>query len=216
MSPSSSPPIAPWESGCQFLPCHISLYDTVVTHVSRPLTRGREGTTLLFSPPASVGFNWITIDSVLFSIDVEEPDNEAEEEVEGEDSEAHEEPEAPEMQEETRGSLIPEESEAEVPEAEHEPEPGYTWLTAVCVSACAYMCVHTCMSEYAWVYECMQVWVCVCTYVCICTFWLVAIRGQLSGAQSVNNSPVRNWTFCCLMIDPDNLALNIKSFLQSL
>ncbi|XP_049976513.1 adenylate kinase 9-like [Alexandromys fortis] len=55
--------------------------------------------------------------------DVEEPDNEAEEEVEGEDSEAHEEPEAPEMQEETRGSLIPEESEAEVPEAEHEPEP---------------------------------------------------------------------------------------------
>ncbi|KAH0508523.1 Adenylate kinase 9 [Microtus ochrogaster] len=55
--------------------------------------------------------------------DVEEPDNEAEEEVDGEDSEAHEEPEAPEMQEETRGSLLPEESEAEVPEAEHEPEP---------------------------------------------------------------------------------------------
>ncbi|XP_075801076.1 adenylate kinase 9 [Microtus pennsylvanicus] len=54
--------------------------------------------------------------------DVEEPDNEAEEEVDGEDSEAHEEPEAPEMQEETRGSLLPEESEAEVPEAEHEPE----------------------------------------------------------------------------------------------
>nr|XP_048280947.1 adenylate kinase 9 isoform X4 [Myodes glareolus] len=55
--------------------------------------------------------------------DVEEGDNEAEEEVEGEDFEAHEESEAPEMQEEARGSLLPEESEAEVPEAEHEPEP---------------------------------------------------------------------------------------------
>ncbi|KAK7808517.1 hypothetical protein U0070_003154 [Myodes glareolus] len=56
-------------------------------------------------------------------VDVEEGDNEAEEEVEGEDFEAHEESEAPEMQEEARGSLLPEESEAEVPEAEHEPEP---------------------------------------------------------------------------------------------
>ncbi|XP_035294322.1 adenylate kinase 9 [Cricetulus griseus] len=55
--------------------------------------------------------------------DVEEPDNEADEEVDGEDLEAHEEAEAPEMQEYTRGSLLPEGSEAsEVPEAEHEPE----------------------------------------------------------------------------------------------
>ncbi|CAH6778255.1 Ak9 [Phodopus roborovskii] len=55
--------------------------------------------------------------------DVEEPDNEADEEVDAEDFEAHEEPEVPEMQEYTRGSLLPEGSEAsEFPEAEHEPE----------------------------------------------------------------------------------------------
>nr|XP_042117957.1 adenylate kinase 9 isoform X2 [Peromyscus maniculatus bairdii] len=58
--------------------------------------------------------------------DSEEADNEADEEVDGEDSEVHdapEEAEAPEIQENTRGSLLPEESEAlEAPEAEHEPE----------------------------------------------------------------------------------------------
>ncbi|KAL6091489.1 hypothetical protein STEG23_032300, partial [Scotinomys teguina] len=52
--------------------------------------------------------------------DGEEAENEAEEEVDGEDFEVHEAPEkaeAPEIQEDTRGSLLPEESEVE-----HEPE----------------------------------------------------------------------------------------------
>nr|XP_045247606.1 adenylate kinase 9 isoform X5 [Macaca fascicularis] len=54
----------------------------------------------------------------------EETDNEDEEEIEGDDLEVHEEPEAPEVSHDTRGSLLPEESEAsEAPETEPEAEP---------------------------------------------------------------------------------------------
>uniref|UniRef100_A0A8C9DUK7 Adenylate kinase 9 n=2 Tax=Prolemur simus TaxID=1328070 RepID=A0A8C9DUK7_PROSS len=52
--------------------------------------------------------------------EAEEP-VEAEEESEGEESEVHEEPEPPEISEETRGSLVPDESEVpEVPETGHD------------------------------------------------------------------------------------------------
>uniref|UniRef100_A0A1D5R112 Adenylate kinase 9 n=1 Tax=Macaca mulatta TaxID=9544 RepID=A0A1D5R112_MACMU len=53
--------------------------------------------------------------------EAEETDNEDEEEIEGDDLEVHEEPEAPEVSHDTRGSLLPEESEAsEAPETEPE------------------------------------------------------------------------------------------------
>ncbi|XP_031204281.1 adenylate kinase 9 isoform X2 [Mastomys coucha] len=55
--------------------------------------------------------------------DPDDPDNEADEEVDAEDSEIHEESEAHEIPEYTRESLLPGVSEtSEVPEAEHEPE----------------------------------------------------------------------------------------------
>ncbi|XP_029398437.1 adenylate kinase 9 [Mus pahari] len=57
------------------------------------------------------------------SKDPDYPDNEAEEEVDVEDSEIHEESEAQEIPEYTRGSSLPEASEtSETPEGDHEPE----------------------------------------------------------------------------------------------